>query len=53
MVNAIVRSCTTGARPNSEARRSATFRQPRTASSADSPGCSASRLRKRLANVSP
>ena len=39
IVNASVRSWITGARPNSDARRNAMPRQPRTASSARSPGC--------------
>ena len=51
MVKATVRSWMIGARPKSDARRSATPRQPVIASSASSPGCSCKRSRKRSARV--
>ena len=52
IVNASRRSWMTGARPNSDARRNAMPRQPRTASSTRSPGCSRNDGRSRLASLS-
>ena len=51
MVKAAVRSCTIGARPNSDARLSATAVQPALTSAACSPAASTSRSSKLLASL--